>query len=496
MRTLTWLLALGLLAQLPSVAGGQTDRRTARQWEPVEWRFLNASREGNPFDLVAEAEFRHEGGRHRISTELFYAGGDAWVLRFTGTEPGKWSFTTRSSDPDLDGKRGEVRVERNPGAAGFVTAFGNKWGRTGTGEAFVPQIVSYAAPVDYYQKPEKVEKDLETWFEGHGFNGLHTFVGMAWFDLHKGGSGYDDLPADPNPDPRTFEALELLITRAQRAGGMVHLWAWGDEQREMTPVRWGINGKVDRRLQRYLCARLGPLPGWSMGYGFDLQEWVKREELREWHRHMHEKLGWPHLLGARAPDMEQIYDGLDYSSYQQWRPTYDTYVEALEKRSPGKPVFMEDRFRVRVNVYPEKDYDLDMTRRGMWHSTMAGGAANIWAYLINAPKDGSSGLYPNREQLLTYSRFWKDRFLKEMARDNARTDGFCLDAPGKLRVFYKEDAEAVRMDLSGIKSPFRAVAVDTRAPYREIPLSDFKAAAGQQFRAPHRSDWAIAVSRR
>ena len=55
----------------------------------------------------------------------------------------------------------------------------------------------------------------------------------------------------------------------------MHLWTWGDEQRHMTPARWGINGNVDRATpERYIAARLGPLPGWTMGYGFDLDEWV------------------------------------------------------------------------------------------------------------------------------------------------------------------------------------------------------------------------------
>lgn len=482
------LVAVSLSSLSPATA------KTARQWEPVEWTYENPAWEGNPFDVVAKAEFKHEDGKDTIVTEMYYGGGKQWVLRFTGTRPGVWSFTTRSGDPDLDGRRGDVTIKPNPGVAGFMTAYGNKWGRLGLDEAFVPQIVSYAAPADYHDKPEKIDTDLKTWFEGHGFNGLHTFAGMAWFDIEKGRVGYKEIPSDdPNPDPRTFEALELLITKVHRAGGIVHIWAWGDEQRDMTTVRWGINGKVDQRLQRYICARLGPLPGWSMGYGFDLQEWAGRETLKVWHAFMHAHLGWSHFLGARAPDLEQIYDGLDYSSYQQWRPTYETYVEAIERRHPGKPSFLEDRFRVRINVYPEKDYDLDMTRRGLWHSTLAGGAANIWAYLIDAPKDGSSAVYPNREQILTYSRFWKGRFFREMVRNNARTDGVCLEVPGRFCVFYKEDADVIQMDLAGLNAPLRAVAVDTRAAYREIPIKDLQPAAGQQFRAPHRSDWAIAV---
>ena len=281
-----WLLAVGMLAQLPSSAMARTDLL----WEPIEWQYENDAWEGNPFDLVAKAEFRHEDGEQRINTELYYAGGNVWVLRFAGTAPGKWSFTTESSDPDLDGHRGDVTIEPNPGAAGFMTAYGNKWGRLGLNEAFVPQIVSYCSPIDYYQNPGKIDADLKIWFEQHGFNGLHTFVSMAWFDIEKGRDGYKAiLSDDPNPDLRTFQALELLITKTHRAGGMVHVWVWGDEQRNMTTVRWGVNGKVDQRLQRYICARLGPLPGWSMGY-----EEINQKE--------------PHMVGlapihARPPGM-------------------------------------------------------------------------------------------------------------------------------------------------------------------------------------------------
>ncbi|MCB9249861.1 MAG: hypothetical protein H6613_15565 [Ignavibacteriales bacterium] len=70
----------------------------------------------------------------------------------------------------------------------------------------------------------------------------------------------------------------MLIVTAREKGLHVHFWSWGDEQRNQTlvDVLGGINGVEDKRLQRYIAARLGPIPGWSMGYGFDLHEWVKR----------------------------------------------------------------------------------------------------------------------------------------------------------------------------------------------------------------------------
>jgi len=77
----------------------------------------------------------------------------------------------------------------------------------------------------------------------------------------------------------------------------------GDESRRQTPIRLGgRNGPADRRLQRYIAARLGPMPGWTMGYGYDLDEWAAEKDLREWHAHMHRHFGWPHMLGgASAP---------------------------------------------------------------------------------------------------------------------------------------------------------------------------------------------------
>jgi hypothetical protein len=468
--------------------------KETKLWEPVEWKFENPGYEANPYDLVAVAVFTHKNTGRKIQTGLFYDASDTWKLRFTGTHTGQWDFVTKSADPDLNGLKGRVNILSNHGVPGFITNYGSKWGRLGIDEAFVPQYVMYCDPDKFHGRPDLLDADILEFFVEHGFNGFHIAVLCRWFNLEKTSSN-EITAADPNPDPRTFEALELLLSKVHAAGGVLHIWAWGDEQRRMTPKRWGLNGKVDRRLQRYICARLGPLPSWSMGYGFDLQEWVEEKDLKLWHEYMHKHLGWPHYLGGRATDLTQIYPGLDYSSYQQHRPDYDMYVKAIEQY-PDKPSFLEDRFRVRKNVYPEKDYDFDMTRRGLWHSTMAGGAANIWGNLLDPRPDGASHPYPNKHQIHTWSRFWKTRFKKQMLRDNSITDGFCLKIPGKLLVFYKEDTDSVKINLGELQGSFHAVAVNTKSPYKEIEITDLKPDTGQLFKAPSRSDWAIAVDAR
>jgi hypothetical protein len=463
----------------------------SRLWEPAEWTFRNLTFSSNPFDITAKATFTHAPTGRTIRTGLYYDGGETWKLRFTGTHTGRWDFVTDSADPELNGLEGSVEVLPNPGAAGFLTNFGGKWGRLGIDRAFVPQYVMYRDLPAFQNNPDAIDADIRRFFVEHGFNGVHIMVACRWFDFDRQRSNQINS-ASPNPDPRTFEAIELLIRKVNAAGGVVHIWAWGDEQRKMTPKRWGLNGAVDRRLQRYICARLGPLPGWSMSYGFDLQEWVRERDLRTWHEYMHSHLGWFHFLGGRAPDLESIYEGLDYSSYQQHRPNYDLYVKAIDQQ-PGKPTFLEDRFRVRRNVYPKKDYDFDMTRRGLWHSTMAGGAANIWGNLLNPRPDGMSHPYPNKNQILTWSLFWKNRFRKELIRDNSLTDGVCLKVPGKTLIFYKENTDSLKMGLSELQGTIKAAAVDTCRDYEEIEVEGIRAKAAEMFRAPRRSDWAVVV---
>jgi hypothetical protein len=489
-------LMLPLLLDAP--AEGEALERSAVQWGPaLEWTLENPSFDGNPFDLAASAIFTHTESGETRRTGLFHAGGALWKFRFAATRTGTWTFETSSDDPDLDGRRGKVSVQPNPGprARGCVTHDRNRWMWAGSEEAFVPQIVMYRSPDGYHGEPERIERDLDTWFVEHGFNGLHTVVLCRWFDIEK--TSHDQFPGgDPDPDPRTFEALELLITRAHARGGFVHIWAWGDEDRRMTPRRWGLNGPADRRLQRYIAARLGPLSGWTMGYGFDLWEWVGEAELRDWHAYLHAHFGWPHLLGGRAQknELTQIYEHLDFSSYEQHRPDYDTYVRSIEAR-PEKPTSSDDRFRVRRDSrWPEKDYDLEMTRRGLWHSAFAGGAGNIWGYLV--PEAGSHGMsrpYPNRHQIRTYATFLEGRFRRDLVRANHLSDGLCLRRPtGAHYLFYKEDAERIRMDLSGMAGPQRAVAVDAKEAYRELDLG-LLPASDQVWDAPRRSDWAVAV---
>lgn len=469
----------------------------ASQWFPaLEWRLPNPTWDGNPYDLEATATFRHvETGQTR-RTGLYHDGDGEWAFRFTGTAPGHWTYLTSSEDADLDGWSGSVEVTPQPGSPGFVASAGNKWIRTGDDRAFVPQFVMIGGPQTYAGNPAEIDAIVQTFLVEHGFNGVHTPVFCRWFDLDRQ-SCARQRDGDPDPDRRTFEGLEALITEVYAAGGVVHIWMWGDDSRGENPKRWALNGAADRRLQRYIAARLGPLPGWTMGYGYDLHEWVGGDELISWHQYMHEHFGWPHMLGARASRnrLDQLSGAMDYASYEQHRPDYQRYVATIEAR-PDRPAFSEDRFRMR-DEGRAKDYSMLDTRRGLWRSAMAGGIANIWGNVIDAPGANeslaASAPYPDPDVIATCSRFFEDRFSADLQRCNTLTDGVGLMSPdGKRLIFYAEDAETIDIDLSGMPGAQPAVAVDARLPYSEISIGTV-APARQTWIAPYRSDWAIAV---
>ncbi len=478
---------------------------SGRQWSPyLEWRLPNATYEGNPFDLVATATFVHAESGETHTTGLFYAGEDEWWFRFTATQSGEWQFSTESEDGELNGRFGTIHITPNPDVAGFVTHYGNKWGRSGIDRAFVPQYVMIGGPQTYVNNPAEIEANIQTFFVEHGFNGVHTPVFCRWFDIEQQQCSRINV-ADPNPDYRTFEALEMLIREVHAAGGVVHIWMWGDDSRSENPKRWGINGTADVRLQRYIAARLGPLPGWTMGYGYDLFEWVDEDELTQWHEMMQTHLGWTHYLGARSAknQLSQLSETMDYASFEQHRPGYGLYVRTIEQYA-DKPAFSEDRFRIR-NEGRAKDYTMEATRRGLWHSTMAGGVANIWGNLVGAAGANTSATtsspYPNPEQIKTYALFFEERFWADMVVCETETahsfEGvgavICLMRPTQAHyLLYAEDVTTIQLDLRGMNGMETAVAIDTRLPYAEINLGEFGSDV-YSWTAPYESDWAIAV---
>ena len=330
------LYSVSAFLYLALPATGQEVRETRIWWPPVDWTLENPSWEGNPFDVLGRAIFTHEDGVSSHVTELFYVDNHRWKFRFTGTKVGKWTYRTESADPELNGHAGNVTVRPNadPNVQGFLTHVGNQYAvQTGNDahlEAY-PFTVFMDGELFLSRKFHKWDKRAVQQYcelaKDNGCEIIFIHVNSQWF---KSGVLRWDEHENDSPDLDTFARLEHMVTTAHRLGCRVHFWAWGDESRRWTPlgVPGGVNGEADRRLQRYIAARLGPLPGWTMGYGFDLHEWVSKEQLYGWADFLHEHFGWQHLLAARGVPLPGKNNIRSYDGFGQLR-----HGEHLEPRT-------------------------------------------------------------------------------------------------------------------------------------------------------------------
>ena len=377
-------------------------------------------------------------------------------FRFTPTQRGTWTFSSNNREI------GQVTIntDRPDYAKGFVTATGSKWTRSATGEAFVPQYVMYNKP--------NLDEGLTEFVDGLRFTGFHIKNLRDFLD-----------------NPEYFEAAVL---KTYRRGGATHFWIWGDEARNTTPNTYGVDVN---RLYTEIAARLAPLPGWTLGYGFDLFEWATAEELEDFRAQLINGSDYHHLIGARGYKNEyrEISTQLDYVSWEWHHPSYQDYREHL-KQADGRPVFSEDRFRIQVPDSPQH-YSPEETYRGLWHSALAGGIANIWG---NRPKGKEfSEPYLNSEQIQTVNRFIQENFNVRMEPDNSLiSDGYCLRDADQLAICYSQQPETVTFKLESLAPSITSITVvDAKSPYEEteVDISD----TPFTWIPPSRSDWAFKI---
>ena len=515
-------------------------RRTSRVWETEEFSLTNPTWSGNPFDLTAAVTFRHP--KETRKTEMFYAGGNTWKFRFTGTRTGVWKFSTRSPDPDLDGHTGTIIVKprRDRRIKGFLTHVGNKYAIMENDidhlQGFV--YMAFMNQQDFEQQhnhptrildaPDRVSLIPKYWNNTteNGFNIYFFAVFYSWFRMGALGindfSGPDD-PALDTPDPALFDTLEAAIRYAHARGGRTHIWAWGDNDRKQTPNHLGdgFRGRRHLRLIRYIAARLGPLPGWTMNFGFDTIEMPNAEaDGAWWARELSKRLGWPHILTSRGWD-DPAFGALSYAGFggnpydlktsDKGPADYAEIREDLEAYRDRPSIYEERHTYNRWRCWPGRVPDPDRlgetgSRRLIWWEAMAGGMGGFFGHFSQRfnrygpfKPEGPCGYQPEslKRAFRTFREFWKGGRLKfSMSPDNGRirgASGYGLaDSEKKHFIFFLEDASSVTLDLDGMPAPRSLILIDAKAEYKEIPKG--KAAPGlRKILFPHASDWVVAV---
>jgi len=569
------LAAAALIAVLTmheSISAADLGAKTCKMWEVLEWAVKNpAYPTSNSYDLVAKVIFTHESGQTR-KIEMFYAGNDTWKFRFCGSKMGKWSFRTVCDgsddthiDSSLDKHTGKiiVKAQTNPAIKGFLSHKANKFAIMGRDETdlkpYVYQV--YMNNQDYeqqYNHASRIWDDpvnrrhlVADYWNDTVENGFQVYFVAIFYSWFKKGAVDRNMvsPSDiATPDPDVFDALEYTIRYAHERGGRTHIWAWGDNDRKQTPnfLPGGVPGDAHKRLMRYMAARLGPLPGWCMNFGFDTLELPKPESMTSaWANYLNDRMGWRHMLCARGWNnsafginsyagfsgrydltttkngpsgyeeiRQDLKDDTSKPHLYEERHTYNRfkYVDPGSCQEPGDgpdQYGMGDGYAcwpIKLSPTEQARLNEDGSRRLIWREQMAGGMGGFFGHFsirFNSfgpfSENCGCGYHPDslKRAFRCFRQFWaKDRFRFDMAVDEGRVradTGYCLRTGDcKHFVFFVENAAVVDIDLGGMPGSRQVVVVDAKGEYREINKGRMSA-GWQTIDFGHASDWAIAV---
>jgi len=382
------------------------------------------------WDVEGSCVWTHENGTVRRTSLVWYSGSaDTYVYRFGGALQGRWTGVTRSPAAALNGLELTVTVtpSSNPKRIGWSgqrsgepAAWARQQGSKGELVKCTPILVMMPGVQHWHNDLSRLQAFVAEFHDNHGFNGGHlSTIGRAWFEVDSSGP-LDTAPAVP--DVRTFAALEAAASEWSERGGWLHLWMWGkggSGDFDRLPGRY--SGEQSRRINRYIAARLGPVPGWSMGIGWDVEFWADRKKLKWWLDDLIPQLGgWHHWIGHRYSDSD-IGQGRDpdpankgkylsrgitwntlrsgseqYAGWEHWSTmTSDSAIDAGLAAVPDRPMMSEDRFRRRENAWRQKDMHSDddiLKEIPRWAKR---GVAAIYGRLIDS-RDGGSDIWPNK----------------------------------------------------------------------------------------------------
>ena len=506
-------------------------------YESTVWETTVTDYSGNPYDIIAEVTFTHEDGSTQRKSLMYYDGGKRWKFKFAATKKGAWSYTTRSSsaladayetsgsgslraDSELDGLSGSFTVVNNSNTEkkGFLSHQGNKFaiqtGNDGKQSGYLFNVYMNIANYDVndliavQNNPGLVDTYCAEALN-NGAEIIFFAVNNNWFKL--GAISYEEH-SSTEPDRATFAVLENIVQRAAQNGCRVHFWAWGDNdsRRKWTPtgVAGGINGFADRRIQRYMMSRLGPMAGWSMGYSFDVDEWTNSTQRNSWAEYMHRLSGFDHLLSTRGFKLDGNKNNINsYSTADETEPvddplettqngpnSYEEIFNDLNNNSaanPNLPHFYEER-HTRNRYTSASDENLHKT---MWRNAMAGGMGFFYGFFDRSGNQAPP--YPTavRARLNIHYEFWQvnNRFLLDMVANSTGDTRILKSADRRNWVFYQENTSSITIVLTGLPTSLPVVAVDLKSgDYTEINKGN-KGNGTHNIALGSTSDWAIAV---
>jgi hypothetical protein len=459
------LLTFTMLPAVPVAAQVKSNSGTVERWEIFELELQGPS-DGNPFlDVQFSGEFRQN--ERVFHPEGFYDGNGIYRIRFMPDAQGEWSYVTRSSRSEMDGKEGQFTcVDPSPSNHGPVRVH-NRW------------HLAYADGTAYFQvgttcyawahQGNAMEQQTLSTLKDAPFNKMRMCVFPKSYSYNKNEPEYYPFEGKPLKDwdysrfnPEFFRHFEKRVGNLRDMGIEADLILFHPYD------RWGyenMDAETDERYLRYVVARLAAYRNvwWSFANEYDL---MKSKTMADWDRFFQIVRKYdPYNRLRGIHNCRGFYDhtkpwvthasiqSSDLAKARQWRDQYQ------------KPI-----------IYDECKYEGNIPQ-GWGNITAKEMVHRFWMGTIAGCYVGHGETYKHPEDILWWSKGGvlhgqspaRIAFLKEimaptpfdeMVPSELAAGNYMLSKEGGLYFIYSTQSEPVSLDLPGPKA-YKVDGIDT-----------------------------------
>jgi hypothetical protein len=438
----SWLLCgpIPLSGQTPSYAS------QVEQWGVQEIALHSGRSYANPTaDLKLQCRFR--SGAKEVLATGFYDGHGTWKVRLMPESQGAWTFTTISSDPDLDRKTGSFQTgPPRPGNHGPVRVRDKYHFGYADGTDYFPLGTTTYGGVggDLSNRIRTVNQLSHSPFNKTRFMLLSPFVqgGLGAGPFETGDGGKIDYKR-PNPD--YFSQVESSLRDLQTLGTEADVIFFTPYDQRPDGLS-SMGAENDEAYLRYAVARLAAFRNvwWTMSNEFELhrvpKDWNKLGRL------VSEADPYKHLLGIHNCCMAF------YDNSQPWvshvilqditmqrltaAPRNNAWLE-LDARKIGKPVMVDEYGYEGNNGTTWGSFSAREIADMHWAITLAGAyASHGESYGERSPTGEFTGEAPARLGFLRKIMMEAPYREMEPAPDVADTDSPNISILAKRGAYY------------------------------------------------------------
>lgn len=444
------------------------------QWEVIDISFALKKQPAKPFEVEFGALFTHETGQ-TLRVPGFYNDSSRWVLRFSSSLTGEWTYVTQSSDPALAGHTGKVAVKPNTranrhgalsvshdnvqrfayedGTPCFLLAFEFDWlFALDLGNHILAKsapVVEYIARNRFNHIVMNVYAHDVRWPRDPDLNPEYDYANPKIWPF----GGTNDKPDFSTLNVDFFRHLDRIVALLHENEIVAHLmiYVWNKQ------VNWPpMYSKADNMYFDYVVKRYQAYPNvvWdiakeALDYGRCDSEYILDRIARVRALDGHRRLLSVHdyLFCAQYPQL------VDFVSVQSWKSDLNSVMSEIARKHNDRPVFNiehggyeEAPYRVFPGDYVdpvrclERNYECvfaGVYSTYYWQNTS-------WNVVIPRPWELPAAMQPKIEYYKYLQKLFSDYDFSQLTPKTPLSGGYLLAAGDSLQmILVHHDTYAV-----------------------------------------------------